>query len=185
MNINKKFKKIESYLIKIDNDLDKGVFTFQVGFPRKWFFKSNDIIECEKVADVDEGNGIILNIRPKNSEIYVDETLNFIMKTIDTNNRIAEMEEMFVKKIEEEKKKMRDEVKDFYSQIENFKEDSFEDLDDENNINSNLEKIKAVSEEFEKISEEQSQKDDEENGEVKENDLKKINPDDINKKTNN
>jgi hypothetical protein len=184
-NINDKFKKIETYLIKITNDFDKGVFVFQVGFPEKWFYKSNEHVECQKIANIEqegESAGFIIEIFPKKEDIYIEEVVNFIVKTVETNNRIAEMEELFMEKMKTEKQKMLKEVEEFSSQIENFRMSSFDDLNNDENIEFNLNKIKKVGEEFGKVVDESKEN---KPLEKNNNDLKNIDPDDIDKKTDN
>ncbi|MFW6243344.1 MAG: hypothetical protein ACOC2W_04225 [bacterium] len=145
-SINEKFKKIEDYFIKAVNNFEENRIEFEIGFPEKWYYKSNDIIKCEE--DNVEGVGKILKIYPQEEGYYIEDTINFIIKTIETNNRISEMEKSFKEKMESEKEKIQKEVDNFYSQIEELREKSFDNIDDDEQIDQNLDKIKEISETY-------------------------------------
>lgn len=148
--LNEKFEKIKKFLIKIENNVDKNYFEFEIGLPEKWYYKSNDFICCENLKKIDN-YGTIVKIYPKKQDIRVDDIFNFIIKTIEINNRIAEMEKAFQEKMESEKEKIKNEVEKFYSKIEDLRVKSFENLDDDENIEDNLQKIQNIRETYDHL----------------------------------
>lgn len=147
--INEKFDSIRDYLLKITNNVDEMRLEFEIGLPNKWYYKSNDFIECEVLVEIKE-QGTILKIYPKKEDVTTDDVINFIIKTIETNNKITEMEKSFEDKMKSEKEKIQTEVESFYSKIRELREKSFENLDDEKTIMNNLNEISKLTEKAKK-----------------------------------
>lgn len=122
-NIQKGFKPIEGYLISMERDTVNGWYYLKIGLPKGWVYKGNDIIECEVTQKNDAGQ--LINIKPKNESITVDELIAFVSLIIQTNNKIVEKEQEFVNKIKRVKEELEAEKEDFYKDLEKLRENTF------------------------------------------------------------
>lgn len=179
--INEKFDSIKEYLLLIKNNVEEERFEFEIGLPEKWYIKSNDFIECETVKKI-EDFGSIMKIYSKTESTTTEDVFNFIIKTIETNNKISDMEKSFKEEVETKKQKIKNEVETFYAKIEELREKSFENLDDEETIIKNLSEISKLTQEAKKRELELASTNLEEKNIVE---LDKINEDGIDKKTKN
>lgn len=148
--INDKFDSIKEYILSITNNVEQERFEFEIGLPEKWYIKSNNSIECETVKEIKDF-GSILKIYAKSDTVTTDDVFNFIIKTIETNNKIADMEKSFKEEVETKKEKIKKEVETFYSKIEELREKSFENLDDDETIKKNLSEISKLTDEAKKM----------------------------------
>ena len=140
--INDKFSRINEYLIKIENNSETEKLEFEIGLPIKWYIKGTNNIVCDIVAEI-EDQGKIIKVYANDGNI--DEIFNFILKTIKTNIDIAEMERNFQDKVNLDKERIKKEVQDFYDKIEELREKSFENLDDEETLKNNLSMISDLT----------------------------------------
>lgn len=177
--INEKFDSIKEYLLSIKNNVEEERFEFEIGLPEKWYIKSNNLIECEIVKKI-EDFGSILKIYSKSESATTEDVFNFIIKTIETNNKIADMEKSFKEEVETKKQKIKNEVEAFYAKIEELREKSFENLDDEETIIKNLSEISKLTQEAKKRELELASTNSEEKDNVESDKNKE---DDINKET--
>lgn len=148
--INEKFDSIKEYLLSIKNNVEKERFEFEIGLPEKWYIKSNNSIEYKTVKEI-EDFGSILKVYAKSDSVTTDDVFNFIIKTIETNNKIADMEKSFKEEVETKKQKIKKEVETFYAKIEELREKSFENLDDEETIIKNLSEISKLTQKAKKM----------------------------------
>lgn len=143
--VNDKFSKISEYLIKIENNSEKNKLEFEIGLPIKWYIKGTNNIICECVAEIDD-EGKIFKVYAEDDN--VDEIFNFVIKTISTNIEIAEMERNFQDKVNLDKERIKKEVQEFYDKIEELREKSFENLDDEEALKDNMKLIFNLTEQL-------------------------------------
>lgn len=120
--------KIDGYLLSIKRNTIKGDYELEVGIPTNWAYKSNEKIECEVIHETKQGS--IVKIFALEEGVVVDDLIEFVNIIIDTNQKIAKMQEEFDRKLEEQAKKMEEEVKKFYERIEVLKESSFEEMEE-------------------------------------------------------
>lgn len=154
-SIDEYFLEINEYLLNIKNDSELSIYVFEIGFPFKWFVKSNENIECEVITTIDDV-GKIYEIKPTNGDINISEVMEFIVKTIRTNEKIISMEESYEKevksyneKLKSYNEKIKKEAKEFYIKIEELKEQIF-DTSDESEIEILLEEINELTLEVKK-----------------------------------
>ncbi len=153
--INEYFSRVNNNLIAIKNNSETGMYEFEIGLPPKWYMKSNDDIECEVITEI-ENAGTLYSIKPINEELEVSDVMDFIIKTIETNERIISMEESYEEKVKSYNKrlksineKLKKEAEEFYGKIEELKEQIFNNLDDDE-VEDILEEINELSKEAKK-----------------------------------
>lgn len=132
--IEKQLKKLDGYLISMTRDTVKGNYELEVGIPRGWVYKSNDIIECEEVNKND--NGTLLKIKPKEEDVAIDDLFEFVNLIIETNAKIVEKEKEFNERMENYKKELEEQAKKFYEELDVIKEKSFVKFDKPKTANS-------------------------------------------------
>jgi len=120
---------VDGYLISITRDTVNGWYELQVGLPSGWVFDENDKISCEVVEEAETGS--LVKIAPKVQEIVVDDLIAFVQAIITTNEKIAKKEKQFTDKMEAMKKKLEQEAKKFYTDLDELKEKSFKTVNTE------------------------------------------------------
>ncbi|MFW6219421.1 MAG: hypothetical protein ACOC33_01005 [bacterium] len=121
--IQKTIEPLDGYLISMTRDTVNGYYVLEVGIPRGWVYKSNDIIECEEINKND--NGVLLKIKPKKEEVVIDDLFEFVNLIIQTNAKIVEKEKEFNDRMEKYKQDLEMQVKSFYDELDTIKEKSF------------------------------------------------------------
>ena len=114
---------VDGYLISIKIDTMSGFYFLEVGLPTKWIYRTINNIECEVLLDTEDG--VLLKIFSKNSDIVIDDLVQFLTKIIEINKKILEEEEKFNLKIAGVKEDLQKEIENFYDGIEQLKESSF------------------------------------------------------------
>ena len=117
-------KPISGYLIFIARDTMKGNYNLQIGIPNSWVFDSNDNIECEVIEELPNGKRI--NVKPKKENVNIDDLVSFVVIIVEINERIANKEKEFSEKMDEMKSHFEDEYKNFYKELDELKENSFQ-----------------------------------------------------------
>ena len=111
------------HLLALKRDTLNGWYYLEIGIPKDWIFNDNDFIECENIQKSDEG--VMLKIAPKEEGIIVDDLFAFVMLIIQTNSKISKMENEFTDQMAHVKKDLEDQYKDFYKQLQDLREQSF------------------------------------------------------------
>lgn len=114
---------IDGYLISIARDTVNGWYEIEVGLPPKWVFDENDKIGCEIL--IDEKEGKLIRIFPKNNLIVIDDLVRFVEIIILTNAKIAEKEKQFTDTMEVMKKELEEKAKVFYTELDDLRDESF------------------------------------------------------------
>lgn len=127
--VHDKLMKIDDYLLSIQKNVDNNLYELEIGLKPSWVYKATSEIGCEVTHETEGGN--IIRIYPKSDTIVIDDLIYFVEKVIETNKKIAEMEEAFQKKLEEQKKLLQDQIRDFQDQLEKVKDISFEESEDQ------------------------------------------------------
>jgi len=125
--LEKKFSKIDGYLVSIKRDYDKGQYMLEIGIPKDWAYQSTDKIECEVLNKTPHGD--FVKIYGIDNEIVIDDLIEFVNIIIDTNQQIKKMQDDFDKQIEKSKADLKKQMEDFYEKIEILKETSFEEME--------------------------------------------------------
>lgn len=118
--------QVEGHLISMSRNPMNGWYEIEVGIYKSWVFANNKDIECEVIAE--DNDGKLLKIYPKNNKITVDELIRFVELIIETNERIAEKERDFAKEMEKMKELLEQKAKSFYSELDSLKDSSFKNL---------------------------------------------------------
>lgn len=126
-------KPIDGYLFLMSRNTVNGWYELQIGIPNSWVFNNNEEIECEVLQESDDGK--LIRIAPKVENVIVDDLVKFVEIILQTNERIAAKEKQFTQKMEEMRNILEDEAKKFYEELDELKENSFQD------IGGNLQKL--------------------------------------------
>ena len=94
---------IEGYLLSIKRDTLNGWYVLEIGLPKDWIYKGNEMINCEEITKTDKG--VLLKISPKEVGIKIDDLITFVQLIIDTNSQIVAKEKEFIDKMDEVKKR--------------------------------------------------------------------------------
>jgi hypothetical protein len=125
--LEKIFNDIAGYLISIKRDTLKGYYILEVGIPANWTFKSNNLIKCELLTELEDGK--IINIIPNDdSDCVIDDQFQHLYKIIDSNNKIAELEKEMLDTVNKRKKELEEELEKSFKGIEDFKDKAFNDV---------------------------------------------------------
>lgn len=119
---------LDGYLISIERNIDTGMYELKVGFRKNWVFKGTDDVEC--TVETESENGTIAIISAKYEDVIIDDLIDFVVKVINTNQKITELNEKFEKQLEQRKKELEEEILKFDEEIEEFKKNSFERLEE-------------------------------------------------------
>lgn len=119
---------INGYLRSITRNPLNGWYELEVGIYNGWIFDENEEIKCEVLSKVDAGQ--LIKISPKNDDVAIDDLIAFVGVIIETNEKIAEKEKQFTDKMNEMKGALEAEVLKFYEELDNFKSNSFKNLND-------------------------------------------------------
>ena len=120
---------ITGYLISIKRNPMKGWYEMEIGIPKGWVFNENKEIKCEVLSE--EETGKVIKISPKNIDIVIDDLVAFIVVIIATNKKIADKEKEFTDKMAAMRNTLEKEVKEFYEELDEIKENSFKNLNTE------------------------------------------------------
>jgi len=124
--LQEKLDTISEYWVSIERNLKNDTTILNVGFPKKWEIRENDLIGFEVLQDTDVGK--FIKITPKNNKVAIDDLIKFVEVVIYVNTEIAKREDEFAKRLEEMKKKMETEVSSFYENFDKEKTLIFSDL---------------------------------------------------------
>ena len=130
--IEKALKLTNGYIKSFERDTVNGWWTLEMGLPLSWVYCETDVISCEIIIENDLGK--LVKISPKNDDIVIDDLIDFVEIIITTNQKIAEKEKEFKNKMEEMKSMLEEQAKSFYTELDDLKEKSF------NNVNYSLNK---------------------------------------------
>lgn len=133
---------LEGYLVSLSRNTVSGWYELEVGLPIKWVYDENKEIKCDVIAEDEEYR--LLKIIPKNQKVSIDDLINFFEIVVETNEKIAQKEEEFKKRMERIKQELEGEAKKFYEELDSLKENSFK------NVNTKFEKKLQESQETEK-----------------------------------
>ena len=114
---------VDGYLISIARDTVNGWYELEIGLPPTWVIDENEKIGCEVLIDEEEGK--LIRVSPKNHNIVIDDLVGFVEIIVKTNAMIAEKEKQFTDKMEEMKKELEAEAREYYQELDELKEESF------------------------------------------------------------
>lgn len=149
-SIEESLKPLEGYLISINRNAVDGWYELEIGLPKGWIYKSNDLVECEEIQKTDKG--VLLKITPKNENVIVDDLISFVALIMETNSNIAKKEEEFSSIMEKVKKDLENQAKAYYEELDKMREESFK------NFNTNKKKTTTSSSKSKKTEAEKSSK---------------------------
>jgi len=119
---------VDGYLVSIKRNTVNGWYELEVGLPVKWVFDENNEIKCEVLNKNDVG--VLVKISPQNSNIVIDDLIQFVEVIIDTNQKIAEKEKEFTDKMEQMKGMLESEARKFYEELDELRNNSFKQHSD-------------------------------------------------------
>ena len=122
------FNLIESNLLLMERNTEKGWFEFEIGIPANWVFDENRQITCEVINETDAGK--LIRVAPKNKKITLDDLIRFVEIILETNQKIAEKEKEFTNSMEVMKAELEKKAKQYYEELDKLKEDSFKKAGD-------------------------------------------------------
>ena len=109
---------ISGHLISIKRNPMEGWYEMEIGIPKGWVLS-------------EEETGKLIKISPKNLDIVIDDLVAFIVIIIATNKKIADKEKEFTDKMAAMRNILEKEVKEFYEELDEIKENSFKNLNAE------------------------------------------------------
>jgi len=121
--INIALEKISGNLLSITRNTEFGWYELEIGIPATWAFKDNNDIACIIITETERGK--ILKISPKFENIVIDDLVSFVEVIIETNKKIVERENDFLRKIESIKLLLEDELSKHNVELDELKETSF------------------------------------------------------------
>jgi len=121
--IDSALQPITGYLISIKRNTVKGWYELEIGVHKSWVYDDNEQIKCEVLSESSAGK--LIKISPKNQNVLIDDLVSFVEIIIRTNARIADKEKQFTDKMEEMKGMLEKEAKKFYEELDELKENSF------------------------------------------------------------
>jgi len=116
------------YINSFTRNTVEGWWELEIGLPKAWVFNENNEIACEVIFQNDVGK--LIKVSPKNRNIVIDDLVTFVEIILETNKKIAEKEKQFTDKMEEMKGILEQEAKKFYKELDELKENSFKNLND-------------------------------------------------------
>ena len=120
-------KPIKKYLISFQHQPENDWFVLDIGLPNTWVYDENENIGCEKIEEYEIGK--IIRISPKKKTVIIDDLIKYVETIILINEKIAEKEQEFKDKMKEMKDVLESEVKKFYRELDELKENSFKKID--------------------------------------------------------
>lgn len=125
--IQKKIESLDGYLFSIKRDTENGWYYLEVGLPKSWIFRGNDIINCKKINEWDEGN--LIQIEPNENNVTIDDLIKFTHIILKTNEKIIAKEKEFEEKITKIKEELNVERNEFFSELDSLRDKSFSAFD--------------------------------------------------------
>lgn len=150
--LHKILENLDGYLFSIQRNVETSMYELEVGFRKNWVFKSTDDVECETIIESD--NGTLVKIYGKHDEVIEDDLIDFVNKVIATNKKITEMQKKFDKELEDQKEIMVLKTLKFDEAIAEFKDSSFELLDEDDGKDEEVDAHEEMSSDNEEVSEE-------------------------------
>jgi hypothetical protein len=134
-------KPIEGYVKSINRNPQEGWYEMEIAIPKNWVFNGNNEINVDVISENEIGK--LLNVIPKSQSVVIDDLVLFVQVVIRTNEKIAEKELEFKQQMEEMKKGLEKKASQFFKELDDLKENSFQKLNDnfENGI-TGAQKIK-------------------------------------------
>jgi hypothetical protein len=126
--LEKALKKVEGYLISMKRNTMEGRYELEVGIPKNWAYKSTEKIECEVIQETKQGD--MVKIFGLDETVVVDDLIEFVNIIIDTNKKIAKMQEELDKHLEKQAQQLEEYAKNFMDKIEQMKESSFIEMEE-------------------------------------------------------
>ncbi|NJO59695.1 MAG: hypothetical protein HC836_15730 [Richelia sp. RM2_1_2] len=126
--INTILKPLDEFLLSVERDTDTGFYFITMGIPANWVYKSTNIIECEVLHETDGGS--LVKIYPLNESAVIDDLIEFGRIIIETNERIAKMQEEFDNKMKEMKEQLIEQQKLFMDELDEMKDKSFHEIEE-------------------------------------------------------
>ena len=123
---------IFEYFVSFTHNTDEGCIEMSIGIPKGWVFDENKEIKCEILNENESGK--LIKISPKNNNIVIDDLIAFVQIIIETNGKIAEKEKEFTNRMAEMKGVLEKEAKKFYEELDELRQNSF------NNLNADFER---------------------------------------------
>lgn len=125
-------KPLDGYLFAIKRDTVNGWYYLEVGLPKSWIYRGNDIIDCVKLNEWNAGN--LIKVTPKVEGITLDDLIKFTQLILDTNAKILEKVHEFEEKIKQVKESLNADKIGFNKELDDLREQSFGAFDYNSNI---------------------------------------------------
>lgn len=146
--ISSKFSLVDGYLSAIYRNPKNGWYEVEIALPNNWVIRETKEINCEILNSNEMGKFVLISPK-ENSNIDVDDLINFIIYVVETNKKVEEKEKEFKSILEAEKIALEAKVNVYLSDLESLKKDSFNtytkventDNDSLSNENKNIKKI--------------------------------------------
>ena len=119
-------KPVDGHLISMSRNPMKGWYEIEVGIYKSWVYDTNKDIDCEIIAEDDEGK--LLKIFPKHGKVSADDLIRFVELIIETNERIADKEREFAVEMQKMKEMLEEKAKSFFCELDTLKDSSFKNL---------------------------------------------------------
>jgi len=113
----------DGYITSFVRNTVEGWWEIEVGLPAGWVFDENSKIGCEILVENDVG--MLIKVFPKVNGVVIDDLVAFVEVVIETNEEIAKKEKEFTDRIQKMKDVLEKEAIEFYTELDELKENRF------------------------------------------------------------
>lgn len=128
-NLQTILNNLEGYLISIQRNAEEGMYEIEVGIPKNWVYKPTKRIDYETIHEGE--SGAIIRVYGMESDVVIDDLIDFVEVIIETNKRLQLMQDEFDQQMVETKKELENQALEFYEKLDEVKETSFKSIDEQ------------------------------------------------------
>jgi len=143
-NLQTILNNVEGYLISIQRNAEDGMYELEVGIPKNWVYKATKTIDYETILESDAG--AIIKIFAKDNSLVIDDLIDFVDVIIETNQRIARMQEEFDEKMKKTKEELVSERLLFDEKLDEVRETSFKSIEEQLKENKRRKTVDPIEE---------------------------------------
>lgn len=123
--IHSKLEKLDGYLISINRNIDTEAYELEVGFRKDWVYKSTSKINCDVIVETENGSRV--NISGKDDDVVIDDLIRYVIKVIDKNQDITNLQMKFKEEMEKRKEEFANILLECEKSFDDFDNDETDD----------------------------------------------------------
>ena len=141
-NVQENFNTIKEYLFSMESEPLNGWYSFKIGLPKKWVCSGNDLIDCVKLDESDEG--VLYKLTPKDESIIIDDLIGFVNFVIEINNEIEEKERFYQEEKDRLSQLLNEKLGKTFTELTDLKKESFKAFNTTSRKKNNETKVLPV-----------------------------------------